>query len=155
MKSHVSWEEARRLSQEVRESGGKVVTTNGCFDILHRGHLSYLSASRKLGDFLIVGINSDASVRKLKGPDRPINSEEDRALMLSCLRFVDAVCIFSEDTPLEWLKNLRPQIHTKGADYKGKKIPEISALESWGGHVSFIEYIDNYSTTKLLEKIQK
>ncbi len=154
MKSHISWADARVLADAARAKGGTVVTTNGCFDILHRGHLSYLTASRKLGDLLIVGINSDASVKKLKGPDRPINNQEDRALLLSALRVVDAVCVFDEDTPVEWLQSIEAKIHTKGADYKGKAIPEIEAVKKWGGKISYIDFVADYSTTKTLQKMK-
>jgi rfaE bifunctional protein nucleotidyltransferase chain/domain len=155
MKSFISWNAAQIMADDTLSKGGVVVTTNGCFDILHRGHLSYLEASRKLGDILIVGINSDSSIKKIKGPDRPINSQNDRAMMLSALRFVDAVCIFDEDTPVNWLNMIRPKIHTKGADYKGKEMPETAALETWGGKISFIDFVENYSTTELIKKLKK
>ncbi len=150
----MTWEDAAKLSETTKAHGGRVVTTNGCFDILHRGHLSYLIASRAQGDLLLVGLNSDASIRKLKGADRPVNSEEDRALLLASLRFVDGVCVFDEDTPVAWLEVIKPQIHTKGADYKDKNIPEIAALKKWGGRMNFIELVDNYSTTALIQKLK-
>jgi rfaE bifunctional protein nucleotidyltransferase chain/domain len=154
MKSVMTWAEAAQLCDRAKAKGGTIVTTNGCFDVLHRGHVSYLSASRSLGDLLIVGINSDASVRKLKGSGRPLNSEIDRACLLAALRYVDGVCVFEEDTPVEWLRSLKPQIHTKGADYKNQQIPEMETMAAWGGRVSFIDFVENYSTTKLISKIQ-
>lgn len=126
----------------------KVVFTNGCFDILHRGHLQYLLESRKLGDRLIVGVNSDASVRRLKGSERPINNQEDRAFLLSCLSCVDDVVIFDEDTPYELIKRIKPNIITKGGDYKHEQVVGNDIAD-----VVIINLVDGYSTTKLVEKI--
>lgn len=133
----------------------KVVFTNGCFDILHPGHVDYLQKARKLGDVLVIGLNSDASVRRLKGPGRPLNSQKARALVLRALRFVDRVVIFSEDTPEKLIRKLRPNVLVKGGDWKGKKIAGAAFVESCGGKVRFIPFVKGFSTTGLLAKIQK
>jgi D-beta-D-heptose 7-phosphate kinase/D-beta-D-heptose 1-phosphate adenosyltransferase len=127
----------------------KVIFTNGCFDIIHRGHVDYLKKSKELGYKLIVGLNSDESIRRLKGSSRPINSEHDRKAVLESLGFVDTVIIFDEDTPYELIKELKPDIITKGGDYK--------SIKDVVGHdlaeVKIIPYVEGYSTTKILEKI--
>ena len=122
-----------------------VVFTNGCFDVLHRGHLEYLKQSKGLGDTLVVGLNSDASVRRLKGPTRPVNNETDRFLLLRALRFVDQVVLFDEDTPHELIKKVRPDIITKGGDYK----PE-TVIGNDLAKVVILPYLDGYSTTRIL-----
>jgi D-beta-D-heptose 7-phosphate kinase/D-beta-D-heptose 1-phosphate adenosyltransferase len=122
-----------------------VVFTNGCFDVLHRGHLEYLKQSKGLGDTLVVGLNSDASVRRLKGPTRPVNNETDRFLLLRALRFVDQVVLFDEDTPYELIKKVRPDIITKGGDYK----PE-TVIGNDLAKVVILTYLDGYSTTRIL-----
>jgi D-beta-D-heptose 7-phosphate kinase/D-beta-D-heptose 1-phosphate adenosyltransferase len=122
-----------------------VVFTNGCFDILHRGHLEYLKQSKGLGDVLIVGLNSDASVRRLKGSTRPINSQEDRRCLLKALRCVDEVVIFDEDTPYTLIKKLRPDIITKGGDYRAEEVVGADLAR-----VVVIPYINGYSTTRIL-----
>jgi rfaE bifunctional protein nucleotidyltransferase chain/domain len=152
VKKILNWEEARNLCQSTRQQGGAVVTTNGCFDLLHKGHVQYLEYARSLGEILIVGLNADASVRRLKGPTRPLNEAADRAYVVAALSCVDAVCIFDEDTPAEWLQTLRPNVHVKGADWQGKQIPEEALLKSWGGRVHFAKYLQGYSTTQLIEK---
>lgn len=148
----LTWPEAKRLADECKARGGIVVTTNGCFDILHRGHVEYLQSARQLGDLLIVGINSDASVKKIKGPERPINDETSRAVVLGALKPVDGVLIFDEATPVEWLKVLQPQIHVKGGDWDPKKMPETVILESWGAKVVVIPFVEGFSTTRIIEK---
>jgi D-beta-D-heptose 7-phosphate kinase/D-beta-D-heptose 1-phosphate adenosyltransferase len=124
------------------------VFTNGCFDILHRGHVEYLRQSKGLGDRLIVGLNSDSSVRRLKGDSRPINNQEDRAALLKALRFVDEVVIFDEDTPLELIKRLRPDIITKGGDYKTEDVVGNDLAE-----VMIIPYLKQYSTTRTIGEL--
>lgn len=128
----------------------KLVFTNGCFDILHRGHVEYLKASRELGDMLIVGINSDASVKRLKGDTRPINSQEDRKYMLEALECVDHVIIFDEDTPINLIKELKPYVITKGGDYKASEVVGSCTCD-----VVIIEMKDGYSTTNIIERICK
>jgi rfaE bifunctional protein nucleotidyltransferase chain/domain len=132
----------------------KIVFTNGCFDILHRGHVTYLNEARKLGDALIVGLNADASVKRLKGPQRPINNELDRMFVMQNLRCVDAVEIFEEDTPLELIKLIRPKVLVKGGDWKIDQIVGGREVISWGGEVLSLNFVDGYSTTSVINKIQ-
>lgn len=122
-----------------------VVFTNGCFDVLHRGHLEYLKQSKGLGDTLVVGLNSDASVRRLKGSSRPVNSQEDRRALLKALRCVDEVVVFDEDTPYELIKRLRPDIITKGGDYSPKDVVGNDLAK-----VVILSYLSGYSTTRIL-----
>jgi len=133
----------------------KIVFTNGCFDILHKGHVTYLQKARKLGDMLVVGINSDASVKRLKGPDRPVNGEKDRAFVLAALDCVDKVVMFSEDTPESLIRKIRPDVLVKGGDWKKKDVVGASFVESYGGKVRLIPFVKGFSTTGLLAKIQK
>lgn len=128
----------------------KVVFTNGCFDILHRGHVEYLAKAADMGDVLVVGLNTDASVRRLKGEGRPINNEESRALVLASLSFVDAVVLFDEDTPLELIKAVRPDVLVKGADYKPEEIVGADFVTSYGGTVATVPLVEGYSTTKVI-----
>ena len=152
-----SWLELQALRVSWRSEGRTVVWTNGCFDILHAGHVKSLTAARGLGDKLIVGLNSDSSVRSLKGASRPILREIERAELLAALRCVDAVAIFSELTPEACLARLRPDIHCKGADYappNGKPIPERTLVESYGGRVEFLPLLTGISTTDIVERIK-
>jgi D-glycero-beta-D-manno-heptose 1-phosphate adenylyltransferase len=131
------------------------VFTNGVFDVLHRGHVAYLAAARALGDRLIIGVNSDASARRLgKGPDRPLNTEGDRAFLLAGLESVDAVVLFDEDTPLAVLAKLKPSIYVKGGDYDMAKLAETPLVQSWGGHSLALPFVDGYSTTALVRRIR-
>jgi len=132
----------------------KIVFTNGCFDILHRGHVAYLNEAKSLGDLLIVGINSDVSVKKLKGESRPINQELDRAYVLSQLKSVDFVEIFSDQTPLQLIEKIRPHILVKGGDWKIDQIVGAKEVISWGGEVYSLNFINGYSTTSTIQKIQ-
>lgn len=134
--------------------GKKIVFTNGCFDILHRGHVAYLNEARKLGDALIVGLNADASVKRLKGPERPINNENDRLFVMKNLKCVDAVEIFAEDTPLELIKALRPLVLVKGGDWSVDQIVGGREVIGWGGEVLSLTFVDGYSTTSVIKKIQ-
>lgn len=136
-----------------KSSGATVVFTNGCFDLLHPGHIDLLHKSRSLGDRLIIGLNSDNSVKRLKGDSRPILSEQDRAAILSALSCVDLVVLFNEDTPLELLKELKPDILVKGADYKIEDVVGRNLIESYGGKVCLVPLIEGYSTTKIEAKI--
>jgi rfaE bifunctional protein nucleotidyltransferase chain/domain len=148
----LTWDEAFHLAEKTRALGGQIVTTNGCFDLLHRGHVNYLESARSLGELLLVAINSDESVKKIKGPSRPLNSEQDRAYVLSALSCVDGVCVFNEATPEAWLEKIKPHIHVKGADWKGKNIPEEALLKKWQGRVHYANYLEGFSTTLLIEK---
>lgn len=133
----------------------KIVFTNGCFDILHTGHIKYLRDAARKGDILIVGLNSDSSVKKLKGNDRPINTESDRAEMLCALEFVNYVAIFDEETPLELIKRIKPDILVKGGDYKGKLVVGAKEIEEYGGKVILIPFVKGKSTTNIISKIRK
>jgi D-beta-D-heptose 7-phosphate kinase / D-beta-D-heptose 1-phosphate adenosyltransferase len=128
------------------------VATGGCFDLLHAGHVATLEAARALGDCLVVCLNSDASVRRLKGPSRPLQSEDDRALMVSALRCVDAVVVFDEDTPEQVLRDVRPEVWVKGGDYLGVDLPEAAVLAEWGGAVVTVPYLTGRSTTELVRR---
>jgi rfaE bifunctional protein nucleotidyltransferase chain/domain len=143
---------AGRLMAEVRARGGTVVATGGCFDLLHLGHLATLQAARRLGDCLIVCLNSDASVARLKGPDRPLNGEADRSRLLAALDCVDAVVIFDEPTPEAVLSWLRPEVWVKGGDYA--EVPEASLVERWGGRTVIVPYLDGRSTTRTIAAAQ-
>ncbi len=143
------------LARAVRENGGKVVATGGCFDLLHAGHVRSLAAARELGDCLIVCLNSDDSVRRLKGPERPIIGQHDRAELLLAMECVDAVMVFDEDTPEAALERLRPDIWVKGGDYKGASLPEAGLVESWGGRCLTVPYHPARSTTGLADALAK
>ena len=145
--------EASTLIDNLKKEGKKVVFTNGCFDILHVGHLRYLEQAKDQGDILVIGVNSDASVRRLKGPTRPINSELDRAEILAGLRAVDYTVIFEEDTPVELIDELKPSIHVKGGDYKKEDLPETEVVERNGGEVRILMLVDGKSTTSVVNKI--
>ncbi len=137
------------------KEGGSIVFTNGCFDVLHRGHVQYLEAAKKLGVLLLVGINSDRSVQRLKGEGRPLINQEDRAYLLSRLKPVDVVCIFDEDTPEELIRRVKPDILVKGGDYALDEIVGRDLVESYGGLVRTIPYVKGYSTTAFIGRIKK
>ena len=132
----------------------KIVFTNGCFDILHKGHIEYLAKAANLGDVLIVGLNSDESVRRLKGEDRPVLDEESRAMALASIGFVDNVVIFDEDTPYELIKKIQPDVLVKGADYNEDDIVGADIVKAKGGEIKTIEFVDGYSTSKIIDKIK-
>ncbi len=134
--------------------GQKIVFTNGCFDILHVGHIRYLQEAAKLGDVLVLGINSDSSVKRIKGPERPINSELERAEMLCALGFIDYVVIFEEDTPLELIKKIQPDVLVKGGDYNNEYVIGTNEVESRGGKLVLIPFVEGKSTTNIIEKIK-
>lgn len=146
--------EAQNLIEDLKKQGKKVVFTNGCFDILHVGHMTYLEEAKAFGDYLFVGVNSDESVRRLKGPTRPINNENDRAELLAGLKSVDYTVIFSEDTPVELIGALKPSIHVKGGDYKKEDLPETAVVESYGGEVFIVSLVEGKSTSNVVKKIQ-
>jgi rfaE bifunctional protein nucleotidyltransferase chain/domain len=148
-----------KLSKEAKSfldshKNQNIVFTNGCFDILHRGHLTYLQQARELGDVLFIGLNSDQSVKRLKGESRPVNSEADRKFMLESLRFVDFVEIFEDDTPLELIKQVRPNTLVKGGDWKASQIVGSDFVLSTGGKVQSLSFVDGHSTTSIIEKIK-
>lgn len=142
-----------KLLSRLRSKGKQIVFTNGCFDILHAGHVDYLSRAKRLGDILVVGLNSDSSVQKIKGKRRPINKERNRAKVLASLYFVDYVTIFSEPTPEGLIKKLKPDVLVKGGDWKIEDIVGSNFVRGYGGKVKRIPYIKGYSTTSLVEKI--
>jgi rfaE bifunctional protein nucleotidyltransferase chain/domain len=143
--------EVLNIIRNKKNENQKIVFTNGCFDILHRGHVEYLQKARELGDLLILGLNSDLSVKKLKGENRPINNEEDRAIVLSALESVDYIIIFNEDTPFELIKIVKPDILVKGGDYK---IENVVGRE-FAKETILIDFVDGYSTTKTIKSINK
>ena len=146
-------DEMRREIIKLQKLGKKIVFTNGVFDILHIGHLTYLEEARNLGDILIVGVNSDASVKVNKGDKRPINSENNRAFVLLGTKFVDYTVIFDEKTPEKLLDILKPDIHVKGGDYKKEDLPETKIVEKNGGEVKKKKKVDNISTTQIINRI--
>ncbi|MCG3188357.1 MAG: D-beta-D-heptose 1-phosphate adenylyltransferase [Burkholderiaceae bacterium] len=132
-----------------------LVFTNGVFDVLHRGHVTYLERARALGAALMVGVNSDASARRLgKGPERPLNGEADRAAVVAALRAVDFVVVFDESTPCELIERARPDVYVKGGDYDIEALRETALVRSWGGRAVAIAFVDGYSTTRLVERIR-
>jgi len=142
------------LAKSIKNENKTIVFTNGCFDILHIGHVRYLKESAKHADVLIIGLNSDSSVKRLKGPTRPINNELDRAELLSELGFVDYVVIFEEDTPSNLLEEIKPDIYTKGADYTLETLAEADVVIKNGGRVEFINLVEGKSTTNIIKKIE-
>jgi len=143
-----------RILAGLRSKGRRIVFTNGCFDILHPGHVFYLEKAARMGDVLVVGLNSDASVRAIKGRERPINKERDRAKVLSALSFVDYVTIFGEATPERVIKKLKPDVLVKGGDWKAKDIVGGDFVKSRGGRVASIKFLKGHSTTSLIEKLR-
>jgi rfaE bifunctional protein nucleotidyltransferase chain/domain len=149
------WEAAARWVRKLKAQGQKVVFTNGCFDLLHPGHVAYLEAARSLGDALVVGVNTDASARRLnKGPGRPVSPEGDRARVLAALACVDQVVLFAEDTPLALITALEPDILVKGGDYAVPEIVGREVVEARGGRVLALPFVPGYSTTALLQRIR-
>ena len=143
------------LADSVASLSRPIVFTNGVFDILHRGHVEYLAAARALGASLIVGINSDRSAKSLeKGPDRPINSERDRAGIIAALECVSAVILFDDPTPLSLIERIRPDIYVKGGDYNIEELKETALVRSWGGNAQAIAFLPGYSTTSLVHRIR-
>jgi rfaE bifunctional protein nucleotidyltransferase chain/domain len=137
-----------------RSAGQKIVFTNGCFDILHHGHLDLLARAASLGNKLVLALNTDASVQRLKGPERPINNETDRAFQAASLMLVDAVCHFGEDTPLALIELLRPDVLVKGGDYTIDRIVGAPEVLGWGGSVEVIPFVTGYSTTGVIARIR-
>jgi rfaE bifunctional protein nucleotidyltransferase chain/domain len=151
----VSREALGKILEKKREEGQKIIFTNGCFDILHRGHIEYLSTASDLGDSFVIGLNSDDSVRRLKGESRPAIDEESRALTLAAFEFVNYVVLFDEDTPSDLIKLIRPDYWVKGGDYHNyEELPEYRAITETGGKVKLIPFVEGYSTTDIYKKIQ-
>ena len=153
----IPWDKLPAWRDALRAAGRRLVATNGCFDLLHRGHVAYLQAAREQGDALLVGVNADASVRNLKGPGRPVHSEDDRAFVVAALACVDGVCIFREPTAMKFLEIVRPDVYAKGGDYTIDTInqDERHLIEQQGGKVVVLAGVPGHSTTALLEKISK
>jgi len=152
-KQPLSLTEINRIVSKLRKKGKTLVTTNGCFDLLHAGHIKYLADAASLGDLLVVGINSDASVSRLKGPERPIQNEIDRALLIWSLKMVDYTFIFPENDPIAFLEVLKPDIHVKGGDYTPDQLPEKSIVEKHGGKIVIVPFTTGLSTTSIVKKI--
>ncbi len=136
-----------------RSKDKKIVFTNGCFDILHLGHVDYLSKAANCGDVMVIGINTDLSVRKLKGPGRPVNSQDARATLLASLFFVDAVVLFNHDTPYDLIKEIQPDVLVKGSDYKEEDIVGNDIVRAKNGRVIAIDFLEGYSTTNIIKKL--
>jgi D-beta-D-heptose 7-phosphate kinase/D-beta-D-heptose 1-phosphate adenosyltransferase len=147
----MDWSRAREWRAEI---GGPVVFTNGVFDLLHPGHVDVLLGARRAGDALVVGVNSDASVRRLKGPERPVRGEAERCFVLAALSMVDAVVIFDQDTPLELIRALRPDVLVKGGDYHEGSMVGAPEVRSWGGRVVVIPLTPGHSTTSIIERLR-
>lgn len=143
-----------KLADELKNNGKKLVFTNGCFDIIHSGHIKYLTEARKLGDYLIVGLNSDSSVKILKGETRPINNEEDRAAVLCGLKAVDFVVIFDEETPAALIREIIPNVLVKGGDYTVETVVGADTVQNNGGKVIIIPFVEGKSTTRIINKIK-
>ena len=139
----------------LRTGGKRIVFTNGCFDILHAGHVRYLNKARSFGDCLVLGLNTDASVRSNKGPSRPINSELDRAKVVGALRAVDYVVLFGEQTAEALIAKVKPDVYVKGGDYTLDTLPEAKIVQSYGGHVEFVQMVAGRSTTNIIDKISQ
>ncbi|MDX8410710.1 MAG: D-glycero-beta-D-manno-heptose 1-phosphate adenylyltransferase [Mariprofundaceae bacterium] len=148
-------DEAIVIAQTWKKCSEKIVFTNGCFDLLHRGHVHYLDAARRLGDVLVVGINDDDSVRRLKGPTRPLLLLQDRATLLAALKPVDMVVTFAQDTPLQLIRAIQPDVLVKGGDYDLDDIVGGEDVRGWGGIVTTIPFVEGYSTTGLLARLQQ
>ena len=155
MGTFIQQNELNELVCKLKQDKKTLVFTNGCFDILHVGHVRYLKESAKLGDILFVGLNSDSSIKRLKGKNRPINNQNDRAEVLCELNSVDYVVVFEEDTPEKLLEEIKPDIYTKGADYTLDTLKEAIIVKKNGGKVEFIELVEGKSTTKTISKIKR
>ena len=149
----VDFSEIRNLVSKWKSDGNRIVFTNGCFDVLHFGHVSYLAEAKDLGDKMIIGLNSDASVKRLKGETRPINGQHERAVLLAALQFVDAVVIFDEDTPVKLIKNVKPDFLVKGGDYTIDTIVGANFVMSYGGKVITIPLVENFSSSIIIKKL--
>lgn len=147
-------EKLAKWLEDCRKNGNKIVFSNGCFDILHRGHVEYLSKAAAFGDVMIIGLNTDASVKRLKGPSRPVNDEKSRAFVLAGLEFVSAVVLFDEDTPYNLIKTVQPDVLVKGSDYKPENIVGYDIVTAKGGKVETIDLVEGFSTTKTIEKMR-
>ncbi len=151
----VTKQQASKIIERWNKEGEKTVFTNGCFDIVHRGHVEYLSLAAQKGDHLVLGLNTDNSVSKIKGPTRPIVDETSRAILLAAFEFIDLIVLFNEDTPYELIKTIQPDVLVKGADYQVEDIIGYDIVTQKGGSVETIEFVDGFSTTNIIDKIAK
>lgn len=151
----VKRENIRQIVKDIQSGGESVVTTNGCFDILHVGHVRYLTQTKSYADYSIVLLNSDKSIRSIKGEGRPINNENDRAEILCALSCVDFVVLFDEDSPGELLGEIKPDVHTKGADYSVETLPEADVILKNGGRIEFITFVEGKSTSNTIQALKK
>lgn len=154
MNKIVDLEPLKEILNSEKDRGKRIVFTNGCFDLIHIGHIRYLKKASKLGDILVLGLNTDSSVRKLKGENRPITPENDRAEILAALEMIDYVILFNEETPLKLISELKPDILVKGADYQGKKVVGKEIVEENGGRIELIQFEEGKSTSNLIDKIR-
>ncbi|MCK5135329.1 MAG: D-glycero-beta-D-manno-heptose 1-phosphate adenylyltransferase [Bacteroidales bacterium] len=148
----ITADKAMKLFTSAFRKRNRIVFTNGCFDLLHRGHVYNLSRAREIGDILVVGLNSDASVSRLKGPGRPVNPQQARAEVLAAMAFVDFVIIFHEDKPLNLISTVKPHILVKGGDYKVEEVVGYREVTSWGGRVEIIPLLEGYSTSSMIDR---
>lgn len=150
----VDLEKLSAKTEQLKREGKRIVATGGCFDLIHAGHVEYLEKAKEFGDVLVVFLNSDESVQSLKGPGRPIVDEENRAIVIAGLEAVDYVCIFSEADPCKVIAVVKPDVWVKGADYKGKAIPEQAVIDSYGGRIEYADFKAGCSSTAIIEKIK-
>ena len=151
----IDTKDIEKFCEVLRKGGKKVVFTNGCFDILHAGHVTYLEKARSFGDCLVLGLNSDSSVKANKGPSRPINSENDRARVVGALKAVDYVVLFGEQTAEALIAKVKPDVYVKGGDYTLDTLPEAKIVQSYGGCVEFVQMVAGRSTTRIIDKISQ
>lgn len=149
----VQLEELQTILKTYKKQNKKIVSTSGCFDLLHMGHIRYLEEAAAYGDCLVVLLNTDQSVQKLKGTQRPIVPQEERAYVLASLEMIDYVCLFEEETPCSMIGKIQPDFFIKGGDYQGMYIPEMDAVRSYGGRVEYVHLAEGYSTTDMIHKI--
>lgn len=145
----------QNLARKLHKQGKKIVFTNGCFDVLHVGHISYLAKAKEFGDVLVVGLNRDRSIRAIKGPKRPINPEKARAHVLAALQAVDFIVLFGENTPLRLICKIQPDILVKGADWKAGDIVGANEIKNWGGAVKRVSLVKGFSTTRMIERMRQ
>jgi rfaE bifunctional protein nucleotidyltransferase chain/domain len=150
----IEFNHCNQIADSVRKENKTIVFTNGCFDILHVGHAHYLQQAKSHGDYLWIGLNSDTSVRQLKGAQRPVNSQEARLFLLASLACVDFITIFDESTPISLISTIKPDIHIKGGDYQREMLPEYPIIKEYGGQVVIKPFLKGYSTSTILDKIQ-
>ncbi len=149
-----NWDEITYLVNKLKNQNRRIVFTNGCFDIIHAGHVQYLQEAKALGDILVIGLNSDASVKRLKGAERPVNNQNDRAIVLSALKAVDYIVVFDEDTPYDLIKQIKPDILVKGGDWPENKIVGHDIVKANGGIVKSLSFRPGNSSTSIIEKMK-